>query len=109
MYAFRPRECRTYCCAWIEGHGQTQDQPDHSGVLIERRDSQFGDVLIAKDLGGSPGPKRKAIKRIARDANMICLMVDNVNPEKVLFVAGPRELLATLCEKHPQLRKVEAA
>lgn len=35
VYASRPQSCRLYKCSWLEGHGQEDDRPDKSGVIME--------------------------------------------------------------------------
>lgn len=72
-------------------------------MLIDVRDSQFGDVLIARDLGGKPRPKRRAIDRISEDAGMPCLLVAADDSERVTFVRGPELIVSYLIKKHPEL------
>ena len=106
IYTLRPRSCRGFQCAWIEGHGEARDIPDTSGVFLFRRDSKFGDnVLIAVDLmHGSARSKKRAIKRIARDSGLLCLMVDKDNPEKIVLAYSPT---GTLAAEYPQLAHLE--
>ena len=64
--------------------------PDTSGALLFRRDSQFGEALVAVDLGfGTMRSKKRAIKRIARDSGLVALLVDNDNPEKIILAYDP--------------------
>lgn len=102
VYALRPQACRSFRCAWIEGHGEARDIPDTSGVFLFRRDSKFGNnVLIAVDLGHGPmRQKKKAIKRISRDSGLLCLLVDKDNPEKILLAYSPTN---TLAAEYPKL------
>jgi hypothetical protein len=104
-YVVRPRSCSEYQCAWSEGYGNAADQPDKCGVLIERRDSQFGDVLVAKDLMEPAGRKRKlkAMRRISRDAGLPVVAVAHDDPERVMFVVSAPGLLA----EHPKLAHLE--
>lgn len=93
IYGLRPPSCRDFRCAWVEGHGEARDIPDTSGVMLFEHDSQFGDVLIAVDLEFGPmKAKKKALKRIARDAGKVCVLVDNVTPEKIVLAYAPREV-----------------
>tara|TARA_R110000822_G_scaffold120633_1_gene254113 strand:- start:9526 stop:9963 length:438 start_codon:yes stop_codon:yes gene_type:complete len=91
VYGLRPKECKEFRCAWIEGAGEARDVPDTSGVLLFRRGSQFGEVLIAADLPelGTFRSKKKAIKRIVRDTELTALLVDRENPEKIVLVCSP--------------------
>lgn len=58
--------------------------------MLFRRDSQFGEVIVAVDLGfGSLRTKKKAIKRIARDANLVVTVVDKDNSEKIVLAYAP--------------------
>jgi hypothetical protein len=61
--------------------------------MIFEHDSKHGDVLVAVDLEFGPmKPKKKALKRIARDAGKVCLLVDNANAEKVVLAYAPKGL-----------------
>lgn len=95
--------CRDYRCAWIDGAGRAADRPNECGVLIDTRETSGGPVLVARDLGGSTGRKRKAIDRIAEDLDMPCLLVADDDPERVLFVRGPRRAVAALVARRPEM------
>lgn len=75
--------------------GDEQDQPDKCGVLIDRRMTQFGHVLVAKPLrphSAMTEKGRAAIQRATRDDGMACLIVDFTDTERVIGVAGPEDL-----------------
>ncbi len=75
----------------MRGLGAEKDRPDTSGVLIDRRMTQWGYVLVAKQL--EPGMTRKAqnaITRAAKDSGMLCLMVDFEDTDKVIGAGGDR-------------------
>jgi hypothetical protein len=67
IYATRPKTCASYSCEWLKGHGAKQDRPDVSGILVDERDSQFGQVLVARGPGLASKAGKKAVKRIHRD------------------------------------------
>ena len=109
VYAGRPAMCRAYSCAWIEGHGKEDDQPSEIGVLVDRRDSQFGNVLIARALRPGAAQERKAvraIKRISADAGLVCLVVaDNITEnERVVQIIGDDKLMNKFKSQHPDVR-----
>lgn len=35
VYEDKPHVCNGYRCAWLEGHGDEEDRPDKSGMLID--------------------------------------------------------------------------
>ena len=89
-YNFRPPRCKSFECAWVQGNGHASDAPDTSGVMLFHHDSQFGEILISVDLGfGMLRPKKKAIKRIARDAGRMVVLADSENPERISLVYSP--------------------
>lgn len=104
-YVERPWSCSEYQCSWIEGYGNAGDRPHESGVLIDRRETQFGVMLVARDyhLTAPPEPKMEAIRRISRDLGMVCLLVEHDNPEKIVQVRGPRHLVDVFVLEHPEL------
>ena len=80
-----------------------RDRPDSCGVLIDRRSTQFGVVLVAKSL--NPGAAmsfkgKRAIERATRDEGMPCLVIDD--DERVIGAAGPPEFI-TEVTKDPRL------
>lgn len=75
-------------------------------MLIDGRDTPAGHVLVARDLGGHWGRKRKAIANISKDLNLACLLVADDDPERVLAVRGPKRTVATLLAKRPEMEKV---
>lgn len=105
QYADRPKSCSDYQCSWIEGNGALEDNPHESGVLIDRRKTQFGIVLIARDyhLDMPPEPKMRAIQRISRDLGLPCLLIEHDDPQKIVQVRGPRHLVDKLVAEYPEL------
>ncbi len=94
--------CAEYLCAWVRGFGAIGDQPDKCGVLVDRRTSQFGHVLTAKSL--KPGATRsergrRAVKRVAREARMLCLIVDDDDSLKVVDAVGSSEAVNQFKQK----------
>ncbi len=74
--------------------GDEQDQPDTCSVLIDRRMTQFGQVLVAKPLrpNSAMAPKgREAIQHATRDEGLPCLIVDFEDTERVIGAAGPED------------------
>ena len=80
-----------------------RDRPDTCGVLIDRRSTQFGVVLVAKSL--NPGTAmsskgKRAIERTTRDEGLPCLVIDD--DEHVIGVAGPPDFMKEVM-KDPRL------
>lgn len=93
IYNMRPPSCRSYRCAWLDGHGKDKDKPGDCGVLIDFRDTQFGRVLIARSV--IPGTEaiatkqgKQAIKRIAKSAKTKCYVTADDNNQRVLKTVG---------------------
>ncbi|KKL22400.1 hypothetical protein LCGC14_2435830 [marine sediment metagenome] len=81
-----------------------RDRPDSCGVLIDRRSTQFGVVLVAKSLtpNAAMSPKgRRAIERTTRDEKMSCLIIND--DELIIAVAGPDELKQEVVNKGGRL------
>lgn len=82
--------------------GDEQDQPDTCSVLIDRRMTQFGQVLVAKPLrpNSAMAPKgREAIQHATRDEGLPCLIVDFEDTERVIGAAGPKDFIAEVESK----------
>ncbi|RMG08603.1 MAG: hypothetical protein D6731_21560 [Planctomycetota bacterium] len=63
VYADRPRGCRRYTCAWIDGWGAEGDRPDLLGVLFEMAPGPFGGLEVrGVELapGAGDGPAARA-------------------------------------------------
>ena len=94
VYDDRPTACADYRCSWLRGMGDEQDQPDRCGVLIDRRMTQFGHVLVAKQLrlnSAMTEKGREAIEHATRDEGLPCLIVDFEDTERVIGVVGPKD------------------
>ncbi len=108
IYADRPKACAAYRCTWLRGMGSAhhnRDRPDTCGVLIDRRSTQFGVVLVAKSLvpGAAMSPKgKRAIERTTRDEGLPCLVIDD--DERVIGAAGPPEFMKEVMSKGPDIR-----
>lgn len=94
VYADRPEACSAYRCTWLRGMGAEGDRPNRCDVMIDRRSTQFGVVLVAKSL--KPGAAmsargRRAIEGATRDEGLPCLVVDYEDSERVIGVAGPED------------------
>ena len=96
IYSERPTACAQYRCSWLRGVGSTEDRPDRSHVLIDRRMTKFGLALVAKSLKPGAmmaGPGRRAIARATEQENILGLIVSDDDSEQGIGVAGPRELV----------------
>lgn len=106
-YADQPEACAAYRCTWIRGMGAdlgNRDQPDTCGVLIDRRSTQFGVVLVAKSLtpGAAMSPKgQRAIERTTRDEGLPCLVIND--DEQIIAAAGPPDFMQEVARKGPEL------
>lgn len=81
-----------------------RDRPDTCGVLIDRRSTQFGVVLVAKSLtpNAAMSPKgKRAIERTTRDEGLPCLVVsdDDDDDELVIGAAGPPDFMREVQSK----------
>ncbi len=110
VYEQRPAMCRAYSCAWIEGIGKRADKPGDLGVLTDRRDSQFGDVLIARALW--PGAARRkvavrAMRRASAATGRVALVVaDEIeDSERVVRVVGDPPVLAKFHAANPTVKR----
>lgn len=95
IYEHRPKSCSDYECRWLKGCGSEEDRPNICHVLIDKKLTQFGEALVAKSL--RPGAimtdqGKKAISRIAQDANMLCFIVDDNDSYRIIGCAGPKIL-----------------
>ncbi len=93
IYMGRPTACAEYQCSWLRGTGAEEDQPDTSGVLIDRRMTRWGLVLVAKPLtrwAPMLKPGENAISRAAQQSNCLCLIMDFEDAKKVIGAAGPK-------------------
>jgi len=108
IYADRPKTCSSYQCTWLRGMGSeldNRDRPDTCGVLIDRRSTQFGVVLVAKSLtpNAAMSPKgKRAIERTTRDEGLPCLVIDD--DERVIGAAGPPDFMKGVGRKGPDIR-----
>lgn len=107
IYGKRPEACSAYHCTWIRGHGSSidnRDRPDTCGVLIDRRSTQFGVVLVAKSLtpGAAMSPKgQQAIERTTRDEGLPLLVIND--DEQIIAAAGPKDFMKEVIAKGPHL------
>lgn len=106
IYEDRPEACSAYHCTWIRGLGsKLNDRPNDCGVLMDRRSTQFGVVLVAKSLrsGAAMSLKgKRAIERATRDEGLPCLVIDD--DERVIGAAGPPEFMTEVVSKGPDIR-----
>ena len=94
VYADRPEACSAYRCSWLRGTGANGDRPNRCDVMIDRRSTQFGVVLVAHQLrsGAAMSPRGiRAIERARRDEGLPCLVADYDDVERVIGVAGPED------------------
>lgn len=93
IYEERPKMCAEYKCSWLRGFGANKDRPNITGILIDRRMTKWGYVIVAKQLEPFARMTRKgqnAITRTAEDSGMFCLIVDFDNTDKVIGAAGDK-------------------
>lgn len=88
----QPSVCTGYKCAWLQGHGEPDDRPDRSGVLVDdvNQTGNIGNALIAKPLwfGADDEPDGvRAIRNISRSAECP-IMVLQFTEFKLLRVVG---------------------
>ena len=101
IYSDRPSACAKYRCSWLRGIGKKSDQPDKCHILIDRRNNRFGWVLVAKALRPGAAMTRRGqavISRAAAQDNMLCLITDFDDSEKVIGVAGPKAVVAAFSQ-----------
>lgn len=70
-----------------------RDRPDDCDVLIDRRMTQWGYVLVAKPLkpfARLTNKGQNAMIRAARDGKMLCLVVDYEDTDEVIGACGDK-------------------
>ena len=85
--------CQEYRCTWLRGLGAEKDRPGTSGVLIDRRMTAWGYVLVAKQLAPFAAMTKRgqrAMLRAAKDSGMLCLVVDYEDSDKVIGACGDK-------------------
>ena len=103
IYADRPKACAEYRCTWLRGKGSAinnRDRPDTCGVLIDRRSTQFGIVLVAKSLTPNAAMSTKgkrAIERTTRDEGLYLVVIDD--DEQIIAAAGPPDFVKEVEQK----------
>ncbi len=80
IYSKRPRCCSDYECAWLKGHGNFEDRPDKSGILVDDIASPgpIDNSLVAKPLwldADTQPAGEEAIENISRDSGVPILVV----------------------------------
>ncbi len=88
----RPEVCNGYTCSWLLGHGEPDDRPDRSGVLIDDVSNSgfIGNAHIAKPLwfGAEDEPDgKRAIDNISRSLSKPILVLQ-FTEFKLLRVVG---------------------
>ncbi len=109
IYQKRPQQCADYQCEWLRGVGHEEDQPDKTGVLIDRRMTGFGTALVAKLLDPDSELSeagQAAINRAVKHEDMICLIVSSKNSDLVMGAAGPAILLEIFKREHDEREPV---
>lgn len=107
IYEDRPQACSEYFCAWARGAGAAvnhKDRPDTCGVIVDRRSTQFGVILVARSVtpNAAMAPKgKKAIERITRDEGLPLVVIND--DEFIIAAAGPPDFMEVVARKGPRL------
>ena len=99
IYDTRPKMCAEYNCSWKQGHGAKKDRPNATGVIVDKRRTQFGLVLVARSV--RPGAVRtvkgkRTIERIIRSERTACFIVSDDNAEVVTEAIGSEAFMAAV-------------
>lgn len=97
IYENRPSLCEKYQCSWLRGIGDEEDQPNNCYILIDRRSTALGVVLIAKTMRDGAYKTSKGqdtIKRAALEENMLCFLTDEKDSNLIIGGFGPDNLLS---------------
>lgn len=81
-----------------------KDKPSITGVLMDRRSTQFGVVLVAKSMTPDATMSeagQKAIKRTSKDEKLPCVITDD--NDKIIGASGQPEFLEEVVRKGPEL------
>ena len=85
----KPEICSYFRCMWLKGHGEEEDRPDKSLIMIDRG-KEIENAVECKQLaeGAADSVKGKlAIERISRDAGMVALVL-SLYERKLMRVVG---------------------
>ncbi len=95
IYITKPRACNTYRCAWLEGLGDENQQPNLSGLLItayEDKENPFPHftatiIIIDDNISGdiSQGNLNSAIKDLFNLGYCTQIRVVNYKTRKMIF------------------------
>lgn len=92
IYEGRPESCKSYRCAWLDGHGEKEDRPDKSGVVIDdiNHIDKIRNSLIAKPLWWEAEEQYKgvnAIANISRSSNLPIIVLQ-FTEFKIMRIVG---------------------
>ena len=90
-YDTRPKSCAGYRCSWLDGHGNTEDRPDISGVLMDTT-NQIENALECKELwpdSAEAEAGRDAIARVTKSTNRVGLVVSFYEAQIRKVVGSP--------------------
>jgi hypothetical protein len=99
IHATRPKICRAYRCAWLEGRFREDDRPDRLGAVVDfsPRGASF-DLVIIEALPGAfdASPRLQEIANSHRESMPVrisdTLRVDDADrPFRVLLPAGEEQ------------------
>lgn len=89
----KPPVCIEYRCAWLDGHGEEEDRPDRSGMLIDNV-LRIHNTVQAKPIraGAHDTPSGiVAVERVARSARRVALVAGFPETHMVRAVGRPPE------------------
>lgn len=96
IYATRPKSCKDYQCAWLQGVGHVLDRPDKTGVIFDAP-SDPGDRIYARELweGAADRPINAHIIRVFSHAALVFVLCRG----GARRVCGPEAAIRALIER----------
>lgn len=50
VYDNKPKQCTSYKCSWLEGHGDKKDRPDKSGLIVDIKPIDNNYYICAREV-----------------------------------------------------------